>query len=74
MKSGDSVAYTSRHGKPMTGTVLRVDHRRPLRKAGVRLGSWTDNFYKAMALVKFKHANGKQGTGWVLMSRLTVKK
>ena len=73
MKPGDTVVYTSRRGRPMAGTVLQVDPRRPLRKAGVRLGSWTNSFYREMALVKFEHGNKKQAAEWILVSRLEKK-
>ena len=45
--------------------------RRPLRKAGSRLGSWTNDFYKLMSLVSFTTLEGKHHTQWVLSKRLT---
>ena len=72
MKPGDKVAWTSRFGNPMEGVVVKVDPRRPLRKAGVRLGSWTNNFYRRACRVSFNHPTGRKrpGVQWMNASKL----
>ena len=72
MKPGDRVSWTSRFGAKLEGTALEFNQRRPLRKRGVSLGSWTDRFYRPMVLVSFVHPSGKPGVQW--MNATTVNK
>lgn len=71
MTPGTRVQWTSRFGAKLEGTVLEFNPRRPLRKAGVRLGSWTSRFYRPMVLVSFAHPDGRHGVQW--MNATTVK-
>jgi hypothetical protein len=54
----------------MNGTVLKVELRRPARKQGVRLGSWTNQFYKPRVLVRFTHLGGQETSAWINADRL----
>lgn len=73
MKPGTIVEWRSRFGAPMQGLVMTYDPSRPARKRGVRLGSWTERFYKPRSLVAFKHGNGRISATWVNDDRLTPK-
>jgi hypothetical protein len=55
----------------MSGTIVRVESRRPARKRGVALGSWTNDFYRLRALVDFVHPiSGKRASEWINIERL----
>ena len=51
--------------------LIRYDPRRPLRKIGRRLGSWTDDFYRPMWLVECRLEGSRQTfQRWIEASRL----
>ena len=73
--TASKVEWTTRSGTPMSGVLVRVDPRRPARKRGVALGSWTNDFYRPRGLVDFVHPiSGKRASEWINMDRLTNSK
>ena len=74
MKPGTIVEWTPRYGtRVLQGVVLEYAPRRPLRKRGVPLGSWTDNFYRPFCLVAFLHESGRRGVQWIQEKKLRAK-
>jgi hypothetical protein len=51
--------------------VLERNRRRPLRKKGQRLGSWTNKFYKDMSYISFTVGRYHHRT-WVKTCRITT--
>ena len=50
---------------------IRFDPKRPLRKAGRRLGGWTNNFYRPMWLVECRREGSKQThLRWIEAARI----
>jgi len=69
-----NVTWTSRFGAKMSGTIVRVERRRPAKMRGVSLGSWTNDFYRPRALVDFVHPlSGKRASEWINVKRLKIK-
>lgn len=65
---GDSVEWGS---KGMHGEIREIREHMPARKAGSRLGSWTNKFYKTRALVRFQHHyDGHFSAAWMPVTRL----
>lgn len=69
MQDGDLVEWGN-PASPTVGRLLEVRAHVPARRAGTRLGSWTNKFYKTRALVEVHHKSGHKGLAWVVYTRL----
>ena len=50
--------------------IIKRNRRKPLCKAGSRVGAWTSNFYQDKTLVHYQTSDGKKFTRWVKTKRL----
>jgi len=73
MQIGDLVEWGNPVA-PKIGQLREVREDMPARKAGSRLGSWTNKFYKTRALVEVQHKNGDRGLAWIVYTRLRPHK